>query len=335
MPITILDHIMNKYITIVSKLARIKTVIVIYLFFIIGYLTPSANYSFNIKWIVGFVAILAWYVNATAINDLADEEIDKINLKNDNERPLLDNSKNRQAVRIIYYSSIILTVAICFLLGYGAVFLAIGMLVLNYIYSMPPIRISYRGIWAPLMLPIGYVFYPFMLGFLANGANWQSIYFVLLAGLYLAFVGRLLLKDYRDVKGDKKFGKLTFLVRHGNKTTALTSATCWFLGASLVSVFFYKYWPMMLFTAIFAFAILYFLLRLSRTNSFDQQKWWLTAVGRAGNVVALAVILLLEAQIRYNSIAKTSLWLAVLFIFGVNYLYPIYNKLKNIKHIHG
>ena len=38
---------------------------------------------------------------------------------------------------------------------------------------------------------------------------------MLLAGLYVGFIGRILLKDFRDVRGDALFGKRTFLVRHG------------------------------------------------------------------------------------------------------------------------
>ena len=49
----------------------------------------------------------------------------------------------------------------------------------------------------------------------------------LLAALYVGFVGRIVLKDFRDVVGDRLFGKRTFLVRHGRRTTCVLSAACW------------------------------------------------------------------------------------------------------------
>ena len=53
---------------------------------------------------------------------------------------------------------------------------------------------------------------------------------VLVAGLYLGFVGRILLKDFRDVAGDALYGKRTFLVRHGRRATCTFAAVGWLLG---------------------------------------------------------------------------------------------------------
>ena len=55
---------------------------------------------------------------------------------------------------------------------------------------------------------------------------------MLLAGLYVGFIGRILLKDFRDVRGDALFGKRTFLVRHGRRTTCRLSAVLWTAGTA-------------------------------------------------------------------------------------------------------
>lgn len=321
------------YFKILSKLIRIRTVVVVYLFFIIGYLITASRYSFNPDWVMGFVAVSIWYINATSINDLADEEIDKINLKHDKERPLVDSNKNRSAVKKIYYASTLLVLLVCAYFGAKALILGALMLVLNYIYSMPPIRVSYRGVWAPLTLPLGYVLYPYLLGFFASGNIWQNRYYILLFGLYFAFVGRIFLKDYRDVKGDKKFGKLTFLVRHGNRATSIASAVFWLLGAGLVGLYFKNYWAVLAMVAIFAVAVLYFLHKLSRTNKFSQQQWWLTAVGRSGNIVALAIIFVLDSNIRNINGIKFNLGIGLLLLLGIYYLQPVYTQLKINKAI--
>jgi len=58
----------------------------------------------------------------------------------------------------------------------------------------------------------------------------------LLAALYVGFIGRIVLKDFRDVVGDRLFGKRTFLVRHGRRVTCGLSAACWVVGSGLLVV---------------------------------------------------------------------------------------------------
>ena len=62
----------------------------------------------------------------------------------------------------------------------------------------------------------------------------RAVDLLLLAGLYAGFVGRILLKDFRDVRGDALFGKRTFLVRHGRGATCTLSAIFMTLGVSVL-----------------------------------------------------------------------------------------------------
>jgi hypothetical protein len=55
-----------------------------------------------------------------------------------------------------------------------------------------------------------------------------------LAALYVGFIGRIVLKDFRDVVGDQMFGKRTFLVRHGRRVTCAVSGACWVSGTVLL-----------------------------------------------------------------------------------------------------
>jgi 4-hydroxybenzoate polyprenyltransferase len=54
-----------------------------------------------------------------------------------------------------------------------------------------------------------------------------------LVGLYVGFIGRILLKDFRDLRGDAMFGKRTFLVRHGRQATCRFAAGGWIAGSAL------------------------------------------------------------------------------------------------------
>src|SRR5205814_1467372 len=46
---------------------------------------------------------------------------------------------------------------------------------------------------------------------------------------------RILLKDFRDVKGDRLYGKRTFVIRHGRRWTCAVSAACWLVGSFALS----------------------------------------------------------------------------------------------------
>ena len=99
-----------------------------------------------------------------------------------------------------------------------------------------PVRLADRGAVASLMLPACYVAVPYLLGVLGARASVRAGDLLLLAGLYAGFIGRILLKDFRDVRGDAMFGKRTFLVRHGRRWTCAFSACCWTAGAVLLVV---------------------------------------------------------------------------------------------------
>jgi hypothetical protein len=97
-------------------------------------------------------------------------------------------------------------------------------------YSLRPVRLADRGAVASLILPACYVAVPYLLGIFAVSASVRTEDLLLLAGLYVGFIGRILLKDFRDVRGDALFGKRTFLVRHGRGWTCAVSAVCWCAG---------------------------------------------------------------------------------------------------------
>ena len=75
---------------------------------------------------------------------------------------------------------------------------------------------------------------PYLVGIFSGRSLLNRGDVVLLAGLYIGFIGRILLKDFRDVQGDALFGKRTFLVRYGRRATCRFSAVCWIAGSTTV-----------------------------------------------------------------------------------------------------
>lgn len=164
---------------------------------------------------------------SVAVNDLADERIDRVNLPNDPRRPLVVGSATRFEMQVTAVTAALVALGAASVLGLPALALVAAGLLLSAGYSLPPVRLAKRGIVAPLVLPACYVVLPTTLGILAVRSSIEAADLVLLGSLYLGFIGRIVLKDFRDVRGDALFGKRTFLVRHGRRATCALSAVCW------------------------------------------------------------------------------------------------------------
>jgi 4-hydroxybenzoate polyprenyltransferase len=186
--------------------------------------------------IIGLVRALTVVVGfllfSVTCNDLADEAIDRINLPGS--RPLVTGAASRQEFRVIGVTSAVAAVAASFTLHWPAVAVTVAGLALSAGYSLRPVRLAGRGAVASLVLPACYVAVPYLLGLFAVRATVTPRDLLLLAGLYTGFIGRILLKDFRDVRGDALFGKRTFLVRRGRRWTCAVSACCWLAGTGVI-----------------------------------------------------------------------------------------------------
>lgn len=150
-------------------------------------------------------------------------------------RPLVTGAARRVHLRLVAGLCAAAAPLAALPLGTPAVAVTTAGLAIGAAYSLPPVRIAARGAVASLVLPACYVAVPYLLGLLA-ARPLRPGDLVLLAGLYAGFVGRILLKDFRDLRGDALFGKRTFLVRHGRRATCAFSAAGWVTGAALLAV---------------------------------------------------------------------------------------------------
>jgi 4-hydroxybenzoate polyprenyltransferase len=177
------------------------------------------------------VVVSGFLLFSVVVNDLADEAIDRVNLPGDRRRPLATGISTRRQFVVTGATAGIVALAASTLLHGPAVVVVGGGLAFSMAYSLRPVRIADRGALASLLLPAGYVAVPFVVGILTVRGSIRADDLALLAGLYVGFIGRILLKDFRDVRGDALFGKRTFLVRHGRRWTCAFSAICWVVGS--------------------------------------------------------------------------------------------------------
>jgi 4-hydroxybenzoate polyprenyltransferase len=178
------------------------------------------------------VIVVGFLLFSVACNDLADEAVDRVNLPG--KRPLARGAVTRREFTLIGLAAGGVAVAASLTLSPLAVVVTLAGMVVSAAYSLRPIRLAERGAVASLVLPACYVAVPYLLGLIAVRHDVRAGDLFLLGGLYLGFIGRILLKDFRDVRGDALFGKRTFLVRHGRLWTCRVSACSWLAGTCVL-----------------------------------------------------------------------------------------------------
>ena len=239
------------------------------------------------------------------LNDLADEQIDRINLPADPARQLLTGRRTRR--ELTYYACAWAGTALLIgaLLGWRSALVVAGSLGLAAVYSLPPLRIAGRGISAALVLPACFVATPYLLGTLAMSDSFAPTDPWLLAGLYTTFIGRILLKDFRDVRGDTLFGKRTFLVRHGRAATCATSGAFWIIGTGLVLLALPASLALVTVLVSGVAATLVLLGLLARAPGHRREEWLISALAVVGRGMALCLLADLSATAAgWNALAS-------------------------------
>lgn len=284
---------------------RIRTVLVMITFEAIGYEVIKPTGSLSMNFFLAAVMLGALYTSATCFNDVADEEIDKVNLANDVSRPLVTANVTGEQLRSLGVIALLVAAVAGVLVSPWYILLLAGGTVLNVLYNLPPFKVSHRGIFASLLLSCSYVAIPFFSGALMQGHLTSISWYVLIA-MCISFIGRVLLKDFRDYEGDKKFGKLNFLVRHGPVVTCLTSGVMWLIGdIVIIATLRTTFLAFVILAQPILLAIFYGLYLLAYEKQYSQKLLEVLFVGRLGNAIALALLAALTLQaFDYSSTQK-------------------------------
>lgn len=274
------------------KFARLRIVATCYALVFLG---SVASGAITLKTLLAFFVVVAATIHANSINDYSDRDIDSINLQNAADRPLVTKDISNKGFWMIHFTSVILVLFFSFFYGMGAVILTMGLLIIDYLYSLKPMRVADRPILSPLLLSAAYVFYSFSIGYWSVSTRGEYPW-MLAWGLFLGFVARLLLKDFRDVKGDKQYGKITFLLRYGTKATCLVSGIFWFL-AVLVMGQVTSFSPGVFFPLILGFVqVLILLQALSKNQHRNDQETIIAFIAKSANFTIITVLAFLLCQ---------------------------------------
>ena len=161
------------------------------------------------------LALSLMWIAATSWNDLSDTGADVVNVRDDPGRPLARGETTRGALRALAIVAAVASLVIACIDGVAVAAVMAGVLVVAAAYSLRPMRLGARPYLPYPALGVAYGAAPYLLALAAMhidiGARDAAV-----AGILSAmFAGRMLLKDFRDVRGDELIGKPTFLLRHG------------------------------------------------------------------------------------------------------------------------
>jgi 4-hydroxybenzoate polyprenyltransferase len=272
------------------RMLRYRVAAMVWMFMLLGAAFPNGLPDFSPAYVWVTVALASSYVAATSVNDIADADIDRVNHPQDAGRPLVTGAARPRDLWLLHCVASLAALAAGGALGLRALALAVCSLLIGIAYSLRPIRLSYRTYLAPLALGVAYVAVPYLLGAVATGRDVHRRDAVLLAALYVLFVARIVLKDFRDRAGDALYDKPTLLLRFGKDGVCGASLAALVAGNALLLAALRPAAGLALLLELFVLAIAFMLrqLRVARDGHSEQ-----VAIGigaRLGNGLLITVL---------------------------------------------
>jgi 4-hydroxybenzoate polyprenyltransferase len=279
-----------RFIRLAVSMLRPPLFVLFMMFAAIGLAQAGRAEELHPGFTVVLVVIAGWFVNATVVNDLADELIDRVNFPAVGRRPLASGEATRRELQLLGMAAGSVSLVVGWAVNWRVGMVVVIGLALSAAYSLPPFRISGRGGLASILLPAGYVAFPFLVGVLSVQPSLSREQLILLAGLWVSFIGRILLKDFRDVEGDAMFGKRTFLLRHGRRITCMVSAACWTAGSATLLLLIPVGSPVIAAFVAFLGCALYGLRQLARDSSRFEEWAIIAAIAMIGRAMAVTLL---------------------------------------------
>jgi 4-hydroxybenzoate polyprenyltransferase len=243
------------------------------------------------------LAIASQYAALVSLNDLADEAIDRLNLRGFRDRPLVSSGASRRELRGVAGTAAVVSIGAGFLASPVIGTLLLVSLGLYAEYSLPPLQVSHRTWLAAPYLALGYVVVPYTAGVVAVGGRLGAHDAVFLPALLLLFLSRSLLKDLRDRWGDAAHGKRTLVLVHGKGTVCGLSMASLAAGLSLLELALLPADPWAAIAVLlFASGLGIFQVRLLRTSVLRDEVLVVLLAARISNGMLLTVLGLLLAQ---------------------------------------
>jgi 4-hydroxybenzoate polyprenyltransferase len=178
------------------------------------------------------ITIFLMLAFATVQNDIEDFEIDRTNHR---KSALTADKLSIQSARLFELLLLLLALILAgtspnpkYFLSFVVIFFFLATA-----YNKRPFYFSRKPVMSIIALGLSYGTVPVLFGLYLGTSRGAG--FGLLLGLswFLIKASSIILKDYKDVDGDRKHAKLTFVIRNGKKTTQIVSVTMAIIGYGL------------------------------------------------------------------------------------------------------
>lgn len=289
---------MTKLALLAVRMLRYRVAAMIWMFMLLGAAAHGGFERLHPGYVWAVLALACAYVAATTANDVADRDVDRINHPHDRGRPLVTGEAGERDLAVLHVAATVGALACGAALGMSGLLLAVVSLAIGWIYSLPPLRLSYRTYAAPLVLGAGYVLVPYGLGLVIASASPVAEDALFAGGLYALFIARITLKDFRDRAGDAAYGKPTLLLRFGKGPACAVSLAALLAGTALLLGFLRPPVGFALVLGTFTLAIASRLYALRRAQTARDEQLAIGIGARMGNGLLLSVLgwLVLAAQ---------------------------------------
>ena len=162
--------------------------------------------------ILGLIFFIAMYGIVVLQNDLSDSETDKLNKRYD-----IPYSQGHLSQKQLTYTILLLSIIVSFtgfILSYHILPWAGLYILLGYLYSGPA-NVKSRGAAAALLLGFCYGAMPWLIGASITGQLYEPGLLTMSLISFIFSSGIIVIKDFKDIAGDKATNKNTLLVMKG------------------------------------------------------------------------------------------------------------------------
>lgn len=241
------------------------------LLFNIGFFFINNQHKFSADYFIGTLIIILGFIFATIQNDIEDLEIDKINSP---DKAIASGRLNVKEISDLSIAILAILLGLSLYHFPNHLFFVIPMLGMIWFYNKRPLVLSRRPISSIMTLALIYSVFPLIYGYyLNNGLKNDNYFLFLIAFWFLVRISVAILKDYKDVKGDKIYNKKTFYLVFGNKYTIWVSVLFFCFGSfGVLFILFATKDPNWLFVLPILFVLRNFSLRLKLFKTQDTKK---------------------------------------------------------------
>lgn len=238
--------------------------------FLIGFFFSNHTIIWN-ELFAGLTILILLHAAATLQNDVEDIKIDTINAPM---KPLQSKKISLYEAKRFLYLLLLIVLLLSIVIFPFYLFISVPFaLLIIWLYNKKPFLLSHKPIASILLLTSSYALLPILFGLVLSKQAISPLLIIWLLSWFLIRFSIIILKDYKDEKGDKRYGKKTFFLVFGKRYTDTLSITLSVIGyLSLLSSSFFLRDNFLFLIIAFIFAFFSFLPRIALPKTKESQK---------------------------------------------------------------